>query len=219
MPIPTAGASKVTTPLGRRSSLPRISTASSPAPKAIYSAPESPAIKSTAWQTVQPKRKVPSERVVEAAPADDPVRDSFRAAQQAYRRGASDRHFRTVAAVLGERVREQRQVAKAAEIHKYYALVYKNSSDSHIDLHGVPVAEGVRIALERTQMWWSGLGEDRARKAREEGFSVVTGLGNHSANGFSRLRQDVGAALKREGWRVRVETGQFVVTGKNQSYA
>lgn len=119
--------------------------------------------------------------------------------------------------MLAERAREQLGRSRAAQAETYEALVDEQSSAGRIDLHGVPVADGVRIALERTRGWWAGLGEDRARRAREEeggGFTVVTGLGIHSAKGVSRLRQDVGAALKRDGWRVRTETGQFVVTGR-----
>lgn len=151
------------------------------------------------------------ERVSSAA--RETSNQSFVAAQRAYRRGKSDALYRPVAAVYAERGREQAARARAAESDTYDALVDEQSSNAHIDLHGVPVADGVRIALERTQLWWGSLGEDRAKRARE-GFTVITGLGTHSATGVSRLRQEVGAALKREGWRVRTETGQFIVTGK-----
>lgn len=120
----------------------------------------------------------------------------------------------TVAGVLAERARDSAARAKAAESETYDALVDCQSSSHHIDLHGVSVADGVRIAVERTARWWAGLGEDRPRRAREVGFTVVTGLGSHTATGVSQLRQAVGAALKREGWRVRTETGQYVVTGR-----
>ncbi|KAJ9132174.1 hypothetical protein NKR23_g11384 [Pleurostoma richardsiae] len=139
---------------------------------------------------------------------------SFIDAHQAWRRGKSDALYRPVAGILAERGREQAARARAIESETYDALVDEQSSPTHIDLHGVTVADGVRIALERTKLWWVGLGEERTKRAREEGFTIVTGLGTHSSNGVSRLRQEVGAALKREGWRVRTETGQFVVTGR-----
>lgn len=151
------------------------------------------------------------ERVSSAA--RETSNQSFVAAQRAYRRGKSDALYRPVAAVYAELGREQASRARAAESVTYDALVNEQSSSVHIDLHGVPVADGVRIALERTQLWWANLGEDRAKRARE-GFTVITGLGTHSVGGVSRLRQEVGAALKREGWRTRTETGQFIVTGK-----
>lgn len=184
--------------------------------KGTSSASNSPVTEpTTQWQTVPAKqRKAYSELALDAAAARDSTAQSFAAANQAYRRGKSDALFRPVAGVLSERAREQLERSKAAQSESYEALVDEQSSPSHIDLHGVPVADGVRIALERTQAWWGGLGEDRARRARAEGFTVVTGLGNHSSKGVSRLRQDVGAALKRAGWRVRTETGQFVVTGR-----
>lgn len=205
--------------LARRSSLPGLVPSASASIAAVTSAPNTPALKSsTEWQTVQPSnrpRKTYTELARDAADARATTDQSFAAVHAAYRRGKSDALFRPVAGVLAERAREQLGRSKAAQSEAYEALVDDNSSSGHIDLHGVPVADGVRIALERTQAWWAALGEDRARRARSgEGFTVVTGLGNHSSGGVSRMRQDVGAALKRAGWRVRTETGQFVVTGR-----
>lgn len=163
---------------------------------------------------MRPKKKTYTELATEAAASRAVANQSLEAAHSAYRRGKSDVLYRPVAGVLAERAKEQRARASLIEQEKHEAYVDRTASSDSIDLHGVPVADGVRIALSRTQDWWVTLGEDRARKAREHGFVVVTGLGNHSSNGVSRLRQQVGAALKREGWRVRIETGQFVVTGK-----
>lgn len=216
---PVSPALAASRPLTRRSSLPRLIPSSSASSAAAASAPNTPALKaSTGWQTIQPSsrpRKTYTELARDAAEARATTAESFTAAHAAYRRGKSDALFRPVAGVLAERAREQLGRSKAAQSEAYEALVDDNSSAGHIDLHGVPVADGVRIALERTQAWWAALGEDRARRARSgEGFTVVTGLGNHSSGGVSRMRQDVGAALKRAGWRVRTETGQFVVTGR-----
>lgn len=93
-------------------------------------------------------------------------------------------------------------------------MVDQSSTSNKIDLHGLPVADGVRIALERTRRWWSNLGEDRARRAKEDVFTVVTGMGNHNSGGVSRMRQEVGAALRREGWRLTTGTGQYFISGK-----
>lgn len=215
---PVSPALTASRPLTRRSSLPRLMPSPSTS-NAASSAPNTPAASkpTTGWQTVQSAkpRKTYTELARDAAEARATTAQSFTAAQAAYRRGKSDALFRPVAGVLAERAREQLGRSRAAQSEAYEALVDGNSSRDHIDLHGVPVADGVRIALERTQEWWAALGEDRARRARSgEGFTVVTGLGNHSSGGVSRMRQDVGAALKRAGWRVRTETGQFVVTGK-----
>jgi hypothetical protein len=64
------------------------------------------------------------------------------------------------------------------------------------------------------QAWWNGLGEFRTDKARQQPFTVITGLGRHSAGGVSHLRQAVAAALLQDGWKMQVETGRFVVTGR-----
>lgn len=121
---------------------------------------------------------------------------------------------RQAAAVYTERAREARtactaQVARAAE-----AQVNHQSTDTMLDLHGVFVMDGVRIAKQRVWTWWSNLGEGRAALARQRGFTVVTGVGKHSVGGVSRLRQAVGAYLRNDGWRVETLTGSFHVTGR-----
>ncbi|KAJ4393121.1 hypothetical protein N0V93_002328 [Gnomoniopsis smithogilvyi] len=200
--------------LVRRNSLPRIITSQNVGEKNPISAPISPVIKPTDWQTVRPKKKTYNELATEAAASRAFANQTMEAAYSAYRRGKSDALYRPVAGVLAEQAKERRARARLLEQEQHEAFVDRTASADSIDLHGVPVADGVQIALDRTQSWWVALGENRVKKAREQGFVVVTGLGIHSSSGVSRLRQEVGAALKREGWRVRVETGQFVVTGK-----
>ncbi|EFQ35827.1 smr domain-containing protein [Colletotrichum graminicola M1.001] len=135
---------------------------------------------------------------------------SYNTAGQVYKKGHL---YRQAAGYYAERGREEaRSFAKAksvaADIH-----VASTGSATEIDLHGVEVADGVRIALERVWDWWNNLGEYRTRKA-QEGFTIVTGRGLHSAGGVSRLRQGVIAALVNDGWKVSVETGSYRVTGR-----
>ncbi|KAK1728613.1 hypothetical protein CaCOL14_000181 [Colletotrichum acutatum] len=135
---------------------------------------------------------------------------SYTTAGQVYKKGHL---YRQAAGYYADRGREEaRSFAKAksvaADIH-----VSSTSSGKSIDLHGVEVADGVRIARERVWDWWNGLGEYRARKA-VEGFTIVTGRGLHSAGGVSRLRQGVIAALVNDGWKVSIETGSYRVTGR-----
>ncbi|KAH6618190.1 hypothetical protein B0J18DRAFT_273572 [Chaetomium sp. MPI-SDFR-AT-0129] len=118
------------------------------------------------------------------------------------------------AVVYTDRARDERaaftaQVSQAAEQH-----VAQQSTSTSVDLHGVFVMDGVRIAKKRVWAWWEGLGEERKTIARRQGFTVVTGVGKHSAGGVSRMRQVVGAFLKNDGWRVEVLTGSFLVTGR-----
>jgi len=92
--------------------------------------------------------------------------------------------------------------------------VARQSSDNEIDLHGVTIYDGVRIALEKTEQWWADLGPGRITRAKSEPLVIITGAGRHNTNGVSRLRQSVGAALKRDGWKYVVEEGRFIVKGK-----
>lgn len=121
---------------------------------------------------------------------------------------------RQAAVVYTDRARDERAaftalVSQAAEQH-----VAQQSTPTSVDLHGVFVMDGVRIAKRRVWSWWDGLGEERKTIARRQGFTVVTGVGKHSAGGVSRMRQVVGAFLKNDGWRVEVLTGSFLVTGR-----
>ncbi|KAK2049825.1 smr domain-containing protein [Colletotrichum somersetense] len=140
----------------------------------------------------------------------DASNHSYSTAGQVYKKGHL---YRQAAGYYAERGREEaRSFAKAksvaADIH-----VASTSSATEIDLHGVEVADGVRIALERVWDWWNNLGEYRTRKA-QEGFTIVTGRGLHSAGGVSRLRQGVIAALVNDGWKVSIGTGSYRVTGR-----
>ncbi|GKT46434.1 sn1-specific diacylglycerol lipase alpha [Colletotrichum spaethianum] len=140
----------------------------------------------------------------------DASNHSYSTAGQVYKKGHL---YRQAAGYYAERGREEaRSFAKAksvaADIH-----VASTSSTNEIDLHGVEVADGVRIARERVWDWWNNLGEYRARKA-QEGFTIVTGRGLHSAGGVSRLRQGVIAALVNDGWKVSIGTGSYRVTGR-----
>lgn len=195
--------------------MPRIIPGASYVAQASVSSPDSPTAKPTQWQVVPPKRKLRGE-VAAPSPAftsetTSIVSEQLAAARRARARGG---YYRTAAFVLAERAREQGEIVRAAESNAYEAMVDQTSTGNKIDLHGLPVADGVRIALERTRLWWDNLGENRERRAREEEFTVVTGLGNHNSGGVSRMRQEVGAALRRDGWRFITGTGQYIISGK-----
>ncbi|KAK0629210.1 hypothetical protein B0T17DRAFT_489012, partial [Bombardia bombarda] len=118
------------------------------------------------------------------------------------------------AIVYTERAREEARVSAAMSFQSAERLVNQQSTASKIDLHGVTVLDGVRIAKHRVWQWWDNLGENRESTARQVGFTVITGIGRHSVNGVSRLRQAVGVALKNDGWRMETLTGQFYITGR-----
>lgn len=118
--------------------------------------------------------------------------------------------------VYTERLREEHQATAARSFHQAQQLVEEQSRHTplQIDLHGVTVLDGVRIAKHRVQLWWDSLEGNRELRAKKEGFTVVTGVGRHSANGISRLRQAVGAALRNDGWKYETLTGSFRVIGR-----
>jgi hypothetical protein len=152
-----------------------------------------------------------------APPAlSSPVISDFGAASM--RSAASLRRMgplgRQGAVVYTERAREERGAFTVHASQAAEALVAQQSTATVVDLHGVFVMDGVRIAKQRVWAWWNGLGEDRKALARQSGFTIVTGVGKHSAGGVSRLRQAVGAFLKNDGWRVETLTGKFYVTGR-----
>ncbi|KAI1065068.1 hypothetical protein LB507_000736 [Fusarium sp. FIESC RH6] len=141
-------------------------------------------------------------------------REAAASAASLNRRGASNPLYRQAAGYYSERAREQARYEMHATSTAADLLVNKQSTSRSIDLHGVYVQDGVRIARQRVQAWWNGLGEFRTDKARQQPFTVITGLGRHSAGGVSHLRQAVAAALLQDGWKMQVETGRFVVVGR-----
>ncbi|KAF4452685.1 smr protein [Fusarium austroafricanum] len=141
-------------------------------------------------------------------------REAAASAASLNRRGASNPLYRQAAGYYSERAREQARYEMHATSTAADLLVDKQSSSTSVDLHGVYVQDGVRIARQRVQAWWNGLGEFRTDKARQQPFTVITGLGRHSAGGVSQLRQAVAAALLQDGWKMQVETGRFIIKGR-----
>lgn len=135
-------------------------------------------------------------------------------ANQLSRRGGSGGLYKQAAHVYRERAQDHARYAQTMTSSAAEALVEQQSTPTSIDLHGVTVRDGARIARNRVQTWWDNLGEFRSRKAKERPFTVITGLGRHSAGGVSQLRQAVAAALLQDGWKMQVETGKFLVNGR-----
>lgn len=107
----------------------------------------------------------------------------------------------------------------AARSTAFSQLAASQSTATSVDLHGVDVANGVRIALERVGNWWETLGEARVNgragaSARGGGYEVIVGKGTHSEGGKAKLGPAVSVALRREGWRVENEGGVLRVRGR-----
>ncbi|KAH8840557.1 hypothetical protein MCOR27_001050 [Pyricularia oryzae] len=205
-------------------------TRSSPAPQA--SQQRKPPADPLSWQRVESRKSATPKNAPalisgllsqdSSASLRDAAGHSFDQAHNAWRRGRSDPLFRTAAVVYSERGHSQVGAAQVRERADYEALVDRQSAGDPdlIDLHGVPVREGVEMALARTRRWWRRLVETEEHgvraAARQRPFVVVTGSGNHSAGGVSRLRQSVGVALARDGWCVEAQTAKFVVSGRKR---
>lgn len=153
-------------------------------------------------------------RVIPALPDFSSSREQLRAAASVSRLGP---YGKQAAIVYLERGREEARQARADASDRADILVDQQSTPTEINLHGVTVDDGVRIAKQRVWQWWNSLGEECERNARNQSLTIITGLGNHSANGVSRLRKAVGEALRNDMWKVEVGTGRFHITGRAQA--
>jgi hypothetical protein len=143
---------------------------------------------------------------------------AFGQASAAARRAKSDRLMGGAAAYYASVGHDHLRIAKAESAAMADALVSQQSTRTMIDLHGVSVADGVRIAQAKTQAWYDGLGDAKYVSGGggpvRAGFQIVTGVGTHSKNNAPRLGPAVAKALVRAGWRVEVGHGEMYVTGK-----
>lgn len=181
----------------------------------------------TGFRGATPLRRAPAffATTAAAAAAGRPVQPPALSSPVATDFGASDMRAaaalrrmgplgRQGAVVYTERAREARGASMAHMARAAEMQVNHQSTDATLDLHGVFVMDGVRIAKQRVWNWWNNLGEGRSTLAKQTGFTVVTGVGKHSVGGVSRLRQAVGLYLKNDGWKVETLTGSFYVTGR-----
>ncbi len=143
---------------------------------------------------------------------------AFSQASHAYKRGKSDHLMGGAAAyyaaIGNENVRAAKELsAQAAESH-----VMSQSTSNMLDLHGVSVADAVRIAREEVASWWHSLGDTKYANGggglAREGYRVVTGMGRHSRDGAPKIGPAVSRMLVREGWKVTVGQGEILITGK-----
>ena len=143
---------------------------------------------------------------------------AFSQASAAYRRSKSDRLMGGAAAYYSEVGRERALAAKASSAQAAAALVGSQSSATVLDLHGISVADAVRIASDRVNAWWDTLGDAKYAPGgggpARDGYRVVYGVGRHSRDGAPRLGPAVSRMLIREGWKVEVGHGESIVYGK-----
>jgi hypothetical protein len=146
---------------------------------------------------------------------------AFAQASAAHRRAGSDRLMGGAAAYYSQVGRDLSALSFGASADAADALAARQSSATQLDLHGIDVLNGVRIAQERVETWWYSLGESRVNgrtgaEDRGAGFRIVVGAGTHSAGGKGKLGPAVSKALKSEGWRIEPAGAVIVVKGKQR---
>ncbi|EME48402.1 hypothetical protein DOTSEDRAFT_76059 [Dothistroma septosporum NZE10] len=140
-------------------------------------------------------------------------------AYAAHRRAKSDRLMGGAAAYYGQVGRDFAALSTKASAAAADQLAASQSTQKQLDLHGVDVLNGVRIAQEKAEQWWRNLGEHRVdgRRGAEErqaGYNIVVGLGRHSEGGRSKLGPAVSRALRNAGWNIEQTGAVIVVRGK-----
>ncbi|OBT77443.1 hypothetical protein VF21_04228 [Pseudogymnoascus sp. 05NY08] len=135
---------------------------------------------------------------------------AFNQAAAAYKKGKSDPLMGGAAAYYSSVGRDYGAKAKSAVSATADATAARQATASQLDLHGIGVADAVRIAREKVTSWWVGLGD---RVNGHGGYKIITGKGTHSEGGVARVGPAVSRMLIREGWRVEVGSGSMVVTG------
>ena len=145
---------------------------------------------------------------------------AYSKAGAAHRKAKSNRLMGGAAAYYGQLGREYAALSSSAAAETADRLVASQSTSNELDLHGVDVANAVRIAQENVEAWWDSLGENRVNGRagageRQAGYKIVVGLGKHSEGGRSKLGPAVTKMLKQERWRF--ESSGAVITVKGPS--
>jgi hypothetical protein len=138
-------------------------------------------------------------------------------ASQSARRARSNPLYGGASAYYREVGNEQRQLAMRHLATASDRLVAKQSTNCDLDLHGVNVANAVRIARQSVEQWWEALGDQKyirgGGRNAHGGFKIVCGVGHHSQDRKSHIGPAVWNMLRNEGWRVELDRGSMLVVG------
>lgn len=144
---------------------------------------------------------------------------AYSQASAAHRKARSDRLMGGAAAYYGQVGRDYAALSSSASAAAADELAASQSTRSQLDLHGIDVANAVRIAQEKVEAWWDNLGESRVNgrigaEDRQTGYRIVVGLGRHSEGGKSKLGPAVTKMLRQEDWRIETTGAVIVVKGR-----
>jgi hypothetical protein len=138
-------------------------------------------------------------------------------ASQSARRARSNPLYGGASAYYREVGNEQRQLAMRHLATASDRLVARQSTNCDLDLHGVNVANAVRISRRSVEEWWEALGDQKyirgGGRNAHGGFKIVCGVGHHSLDRKSHLGPAVWNMLRNEGWRVELDRGSMLVVG------
>ena len=183
---------------------------------------------SSSWQTVAKKARSTTSPY---SPVDDAdaaaLASSYQAARAtayaqasaAHRKAKSDRLMGGAAAYYGQVGREYAALSSHANAAAADALAAAQSSAYQLDLHGIDILNGVRIAQEKVERWYDSLGESRVNGRvgagdRSIGYKIVVGLGRHSEGGKGKLGPAVSKMLRSEGWKIENVGAAILVKGR-----
>ncbi|KAI9274674.1 hypothetical protein BDA99DRAFT_498210 [Phascolomyces articulosus] len=132
----------------------------------------------------------------------------YRKAAEAYRRSKNKGPGEGgVAFYYSDEARQLDTQAKNWNLKAARALVRKErlrEQDDHlVDLHGLTVSEAQVLIREAVNQWWSRSQIQIGRRGIKP-LKLVTGVGNHSEYGESKLLPSALKLLKREGWRTEM---------------
>ncbi|KAF2398875.1 hypothetical protein EJ06DRAFT_583486 [Trichodelitschia bisporula] len=142
--------------------------------------------------------------------------EAFNKSRLYARRSKSDHYMAHATSYYSNQAREYNAAIKKAELAERERFAAAQTSKTELDLHDFNVSEATRLARERVEAWWEGLGERRLggmSRGNYSPYKIIVGLGNHSTGG----RAKVGPAVERElrkGWKVEREQGVIWVFGK-----
>lgn len=195
--------------------------------------PPSPCSSAKGSSAAKPLTPLPASTASQLASARE---IAFANASTAHRKSKSSPLMGGAASYYSSVGRETSELLRRHETAMAENLVNSQSKPGEVDLHGVRVQDGVRIAKEKAEWWWENEGREWAREGKVmEGRSgrkgagagtgasasasggllkIVTGVGRHSQGGKARLGPAVGAMLLKEGWKVEFGEGFLVVVGK-----
>ena len=139
-------------------------------------------------------------------------------ASAAHRKAKSDRLMGGAAAYYGQVGREYAGLSASASAQAADQLAGSQSTPTQLDLHGVDVLNAVRIAQEKVEEWWDGLGESRVNgrvgaEDRQTGYRIVVGIGRHSDGGKGKLGPAISKMLRLEGWKIEPAGPVILVKG------